>query len=692
MDLSYGPYWPDFHLSDTADVALSANGVAYVTGRRVVVRIDVDGSISEFAVPPDGLLGPADLAVDPEGTVYISWNSNRVWKYTPEGQGVEIVDETGDGDGHPLVSPIAVAVDSDHNVYVVSATNDLVFKVTSTGSVTVVLDHSGDGMGHILDGPVDLAIDGADNLFVAGAFSRNAFRVRPDGEITELIDRFGTSAGNQTQIAQPSGVATDSEGNFYLVDYLGGAFKVTPGGTKFGISAGIDPFLFYEPHRIATDLANNVYVTAVNFGEYDKDGYPYSPGSNTIHKIPPGGPPELIFDGVGQAEVEKGFFEVPEFGFPEDMAIDAAGNVYVVSWATDSVFRVTLPGGIRRILDWTGDGVSHYLNNPSSVAVDPQGNVYVAGYLSDNVFKITPEGTITQIIDSAGDGLGHQLMQPSEITVRPHDAVYVCGLGSDNVFKIEPNGLITQVVDSTGDGVHSLDAPAGLATDVNGNVYVGGGDSDNVFQVQPDGSIVQIMDASGDGQGNTLSYPRRIRVAQDGTVYVLSSFTSKVFAISPSGVITQILDHTGDGKGHGMVIPLDLVLDIQGNAYVSGRDTNNVIKITPEGDKSQIIDADGDGRGNLLNGGSALGVDSMGRVHVGGLNSDNVFRITPDVNISQGDFDGDRDADLGDFAAFQNCFGIRPALPDLCTRLDLNLDRKINLADAELIVSFAAAP
>jgi len=214
MDLSYGPYWPDFHLSDTADVALSANGVAYVTGRRVVVRIDVDGSISEFAVPPDGLLGPADLAVDPEGTVYISWNSNRVWKYTPEGQGVEIVDETGDGDGHPLVSPIAVAVDSDHNVYVVSATNDLVFKVTSTGSVTVVLDHSGDGMGHILDGPVDLAIDGADNLFVAGAFSRNAFRVRPDGEITELIDRFGTSAGNQTQIAQPSGVATILRGTF----------------------------------------------------------------------------------------------------------------------------------------------------------------------------------------------------------------------------------------------------------------------------------------------------------------------------------------------------------------------------------------------------------------------------------------------------------------------------------------------
>jgi hypothetical protein len=140
---------------------------------------------------------------------------------------------------------------------------------------------------------------------------------------------------------------------------------------------------------------------------------------------------------------------------------------------------------ITEVIDVTGDGMGNALDFPEGIAVDDFGNVYMTGAGSDNAFKITPGGVITQIIDGTGDGMGNMLDLPEGIAVDSSGNVYVAGAVSDNAFKITPGGVITQIIDATGDGAgNTLDAPRGIAVDDFGNVYVPGAGSNNAFKIR----------------------------------------------------------------------------------------------------------------------------------------------------------------------------------------------------------------
>jgi len=98
---------------------------------------------------------------------------------------------------------------------------------------------------------------------------------------------------------------------------------------------------------------------------------------------------------------------------------------------------------ITEIVDETGDGGANQLNFPEGIALDAMGNVYITGGGSDNAFKITPAGSITLIIDQNGDGAGNILAYPQGIAVDRVGNVYVAGFSSSNAFKITPGGVIT---------------------------------------------------------------------------------------------------------------------------------------------------------------------------------------------------------------------------------------------------------
>lgn len=157
---------------------------------------------------------------------------------------------------------------------------------------------------------------------------------------------------------------------------------------------------------------------------------------------------------------------------------------------------------IAEIIDALGDGGGNALDAAYDVAIDVDGNVYVIGYGSDNVFRIASPiscGTngipcsVTEIMDAGGDGIGNSVTGPESIAVDPNGNVYVASSGSSSVHRIAtPDGCstsgtpcdITQIIDATGDGAgNALAAAKGIAVDGDGNVYVGGRDSSNVFKV-----------------------------------------------------------------------------------------------------------------------------------------------------------------------------------------------------------------
>jgi serine/threonine-protein kinase len=64
---------------------------------------------------------------------------------------------------------------------------------------------------------------------------------------------------------------------------------------------------------------------------------------------------------------------------PADVAVDAAGNVYLADLGADHVLRLTADGSSPTTLPFNG------LKKPSMVTVDPAGNVYM---LDDGNFRV----------------------------------------------------------------------------------------------------------------------------------------------------------------------------------------------------------------------------------------------------------------------------------------------------------------
>jgi trimeric autotransporter adhesin len=184
------------------------------------------------------LAGPNGVAVDSAGNVYIADTANnRIRKIsnglitTVAGNGMAFYN--GDdiaATSAALYFPMAVAVDSANNLYIVDWGNSRIRKV-SNGIITTVAGtgtagYNGDNIAAAsaeLNNPYGVAVDSANNLYIADT-SNSRIRKVSDGIITTIAGT-GTAGYNGDNIAAasaelngPSGVAVDSANNLYIAD------------------------------------------------------------------------------------------------------------------------------------------------------------------------------------------------------------------------------------------------------------------------------------------------------------------------------------------------------------------------------------------------------------------------------------------------------------------------------------------
>ena len=95
---------------------------------------------------------------------------------------------------------------------------------------------------------------------------------------------------------------------------------------------------------------------------------------------------------------------------PGRLAIDSGGNLYVAD-TDNNVIRKITPSVVVTTLAGTvgggsadGTGSSAQFNGPAGVAVDGAGNLYVVDQLNQTVRKVTPAGSD----DARGHGGGHR--------------------------------------------------------------------------------------------------------------------------------------------------------------------------------------------------------------------------------------------------------------------------------------------
>jgi sugar lactone lactonase YvrE len=313
-------------------VAVNAAGELYIadTLNYRVRKVDASGTISTVA--GDGVAGfagdggpatsgrlnqPQGLAFDTAGNLYIADVGNQRVRKVDTGGTITTVAGSGAqgfaGDDGPAVDaafqfPVAVTVDADGDLFIADQNNHRIRKVDPAGTITTVAGtgvaaYSGDGgpaTSAQLNAPRALDADADGNLYVADTFNHRIRRVDTTGTITTYagsgIGAFYGDGGPATSagLQHPRGLEMTAAGVLVIADTNNAAVRAV--------------------------LADGSMITLAGYA------------------CAPNWPPCAGFDGDGDVPTEA------MFDFPQDVAADADGVLYIADERNDRVRKI-YPGG-----------------------------------------------------------------------------------------------------------------------------------------------------------------------------------------------------------------------------------------------------------------------------------------------------------------------------------------------------------
>jgi len=240
----------------------------------------------------------------------------------------------------------------------------------------------------------------------------------------------------------PTGVATDTLGNVYVVDNSNHRIqKFTGTGTyltQWG-SLGHGDGQFNQPFGVTTDVAGNVYVADQN--------------NHRIQK----------FTGAGTYLSQWGSYGSGDGQFhnPTGVATDASGDVYVADYGNHRIQKFTGSGAYLTQWGSLGNGNGQF-NFPAGVTTDAAGNVYVADYDNNRIQKFGPVSTDVPAEASLAFALGPVRPNPSRggaLTV--HFTLPTSAPGRLELVDVSGRRVVEREVGSLGSGPHSLDLGTG---------------------------------------------------------------------------------------------------------------------------------------------------------------------------------------------------------------------------------------
>ena len=271
-----------------------------------------------------GVQNPVRVAVDSQGNLYVAEASeNKIVKFNPAGKNVGTLSVT---------YPLSVAVDTAGNIYAGCVVSS---KKQGLKNVVVVYDANFSQIGSLGIGageftfPVDVTVDGSGKIYVV---DKDAHTVSVYDQTTRArVLSFGGFGNGNGQLSRPTSVAVnDATGEIFVAD---APQTSTPNGLTTGA-------------RISVFDRNGSFVRS--FGEF----------------------------GFGSGQITS----------PEDMAIDSAGQLYVVDAYQGAALILNAASGSS-----VGAGAlydnANPMFNPSGIAISQNGLVYIASKMDAGSLK-----------------------------------------------------------------------------------------------------------------------------------------------------------------------------------------------------------------------------------------------------------------------------------------------------------------
>lgn len=359
----------------------------------------------------------------------------------------------------------------------------------SMGTITTVagtgsFGYTGDGGSATqaeLYQPTCAVLDSAGNIYIGDVTTNTVRKVAAGTEIISLYagthappfpaDAPGGYSGDgglaiSAKMYGPTACALDTSGNLYVADVANNVIR------KITASTGI-----------ITTVVGNGYAAGTSSGGFSGDG------------------------GLGtQAELNH----------PRGVLVDPAGDIFISDTGNQRVREVNGSTGMITTIAGNGtygnsgnggQGIAAMIAAPHQLAIDAAGNLYIANYADNIISKVNlSTGIITTVAGNGTMGDGYkvsgdgglatqaQLAGPQGVVVDSAGNIYISDAGNQRVRKVTAStGIITTVVGTTvgytGDGgpaaVAQLHNPEGLFIDAAGNLYIADAYNGVVRKVTP---------------------------------------------------------------------------------------------------------------------------------------------------------------------------------------------------------------
>jgi len=259
------------------------------------------------------------------------------------------------------------------------------------------------------------------------------------------------------------------------------------------------------------------------------------------------------------------------FSFPQDLAVDSAGNVYVTDYGNRRIQKFDNDGNFLHTWGIKGSGNGQF-QAPTGITVGGD-SVYVLDNDLNRVQKFDTVGKYITQWGGKGQGPG-QFMLPQGIAVDSFGDVYVVDTGNSRIQKFTSNGTYLLSWGTSGLENGQFLNPRGIAADAQGSVYVSDSGNNRIQKFTADGVFIKIFDVSS---GSSLRYPQGLAVDSSGNIYIADTGNNRISKIDRNGKSLAIWGTQGTTDS-SFNNPKDVELDSAGNVFVADSSNHRIQK------------------------------------------------------------------------------------------------------------------
>ncbi len=498
-------------------IALQADGKIVVADAisSSVKRINADGT--NLVILRSGLNNPATVAIEADGKILISNNSNKLLRMDADGANlVEITDG--------LSTQMGVAVQTDGKILVADRTSNRIQQISAASNsnrvaVAITVNNTSAPTGiasQVYAGTATLAnltATGSNIQWYAAATGGTAlanttalvngssYYASQTANSCESVTRFAVgvqqiSASSATKCANETVASLSSSATAGFVPVWYGSAS---GGSALANTSLLSTGNYYIEQQQSINNSTDIGSFSNPFGvraQADGKVLVTDMGTSKLYR--------MDVNGANRVELASGF------NLPSGITVQADGKIYVADVSNNIVKRFNADGSNMVLL---GAGLS----NPTAIAIEANGKILILS--SDAITRMDADGSNQAIIVSG-------LISPGDIALQADGKILIADYNNNAIKRYNADGSNMVVLGS------GFNKPSGVAIQPDGKILVADRFNNQIKRMDANGANIEVL-------GSGINRPLSVAIHPDGSILVGNQAAANIIRIVETGATSS---------------------------------------------------------------------------------------------------------------------------------------------------------